>query len=465
MGSLRPWNLFGRTLYIASTEGGALNSNLAIQLSQARARQQAQEASRFSSPFARNLAYLLWPFSAAWALLWVARWRYRDADRLRELESKPGGAILLDLLAWRVTAHLGPYQVPNFSKAKMHEEPLKILQDPVLLDHERMRALSRLGQLSQRRMAALSFSPPGMQQGSPLAAIEPLLFEAFYEDSASATKTPGTSSDTHRAAAAKIILDVVAACPSQELPLLLCWCFGVEPCVCKQDRSVPAWVLSGLVKAQGIPWQVGPQGAELRATLLLQLLRTPSNAAAAGSLPEVRQYLGDAGIKRKEDTAWPLKAYLMSGETHDLLRKGARLVTKQCPGAVEPKTKRDRDTPTLQTKRDVRNFWTSILLTAGWASFQHWTAVFTAQAVLQLLAGIGSASAGAAVLEAIWTAEEHIIQTEWYWEGDYSTPASAAMTLVNCVALAWAARFACILPFAFSRLFKDDYMDAYRTFT
>ena len=53
-------------------------------------------------------------------------------------------------------------------------------------------------------MAALSFSPPGMQQGgrvgvstvsvtlgrafepaagSPLAAIEPLLFEAFYEDS------------------------------------------------------------------------------------------------------------------------------------------------------------------------------------------------------------------------------------------------------------------------------------------
>ena len=60
-----------------------------------------------------------------------------------------------------------------------------------------------------------------------------------------------------------------------------------------QDRAVPAWVLSGLVKAQGIPWQVGPQGAakrlsalgmhistisppvlkgeELRATLLLQL--------------------------------------------------------------------------------------------------------------------------------------------------------------------------------------------------
>ncbi|CAE7512511.1 unnamed protein product [Symbiodinium natans] len=407
--------------------------------------EKAQEASRFSSPFLRNFAYLLGPFSAVWTLLWAARWRYRDADRLRDLELKPGGAILLDLLAWRVTAHLGPYQVPNFAKAKMHEEPLKMLQDPVLLDYERMRALSRLGQLSQRRMAALSFSAPGTDQGSPLVAIEPLLFDAFYEDPASVTNTPGTSSDTHKAAAAKIILDVVSACPSQ-------------------DRSVPDWVLSGLVRARGIPWQVGPQGEELRATLLVQLLQTPRNAAAAGSLMEVRQYLGSSGIRRKEDTIWPLKAYLLSGETHDLLRKGARLVTKHCPGAVEPQNKRERDTPSLQMKRDLRNFWTSILLTAGWASFQHWTAVFTAQALLQLAAGVASASAGAAVLEILWSAQEQVIQTEWYWENAYSTPASAAMAFTNCVALAWASRFSCILPFVVSRLFKDDYLDAYRTF-
>lgn len=49
-------------------------------------------------------------------------------------------------------------------------------------------------------------------------------------------------------------------------------------------------------------------GEELRATVLLQLLRTPSNASAAGKLPEVCDYLARPGLKRKEDTVWPLKA-------------------------------------------------------------------------------------------------------------------------------------------------------------
>jgi len=202
--------------------------------------------------------------------------------------------MLLDLLAWRVTAHLGPYQVPNFTNAKMHEPPLEMLKESVLLDHERARALNRLGQLTQRRVAALSLAAIGEEssQGSALRAIETLLFEAFYEDDASAMKAPGTSTDSHRAAAAKIILDVVAACPPEE-------------------RTVPAWVLSGLVAAKGIPWEDGVQGAELRSTLLLQLLRTDSNALAAGRLPEVCKYLSQPGFKMKEDTVWPLKAYLL----------------------------------------------------------------------------------------------------------------------------------------------------------
>lgn len=45
-----------------------------------------------------------------WALLAIARWRYADTSRLKELEKRPGGAIVMDLLLWRLTAHLGPYQ-------------------------------------------------------------------------------------------------------------------------------------------------------------------------------------------------------------------------------------------------------------------------------------------------------------------------------------------------------------------
>ena len=55
-------------------------------------------------------------------------------------------------------------------------------------------------------------------------------------------------------------------------------------------------------------------GEELRATVLLQLLRTPSNALAAGQLPEVCDYLARPGLKRKEDTLWPLKALKSRGK-------------------------------------------------------------------------------------------------------------------------------------------------------
>ena len=96
------------------------------------------------------------------------RWRYRDADRLRDLELKPGGRDKLLLLSTSTIAceklcrrnTVGPScmeghrtlgslpgfrvcgasnaaqgfscQVPNFAKAKMHEEPLKMLQEIVV---------------------------------------------------------------------------------------------------------------------------------------------------------------------------------------------------------------------------------------------------------------------------------------------------------------------------------------------
>lgn len=40
------------------------------------------------------------------------RWWYSDAERLRALEQKPGGAIFLDFLARPLLAHFGPYQAP-----------------------------------------------------------------------------------------------------------------------------------------------------------------------------------------------------------------------------------------------------------------------------------------------------------------------------------------------------------------
>ena len=158
--------------------------------------------------------------------------------------------------------------------------------------------------------------PPGQPlTGSPLTAIEPLLFEAFYEDSfanavpraylacerfrvedsASATNTPGTSSDSHRAAAAKIILDVVSACPSQERSnheIHTKWTCGTL-CALSGPRSTSLgarWTGHSsrhalarwdtrpiLAVSPNFSANLAPEGEELRATLMLQLSGAEQN--------------------------------------------------------------------------------------------------------------------------------------------------------------------------------------------
>ena len=84
------------------------------------------------------------------------------------------------------------------------------------------------------------------------------------------------------------------------------------------------------------------------------------------------------------------------------------------------------------------------------------------QAMLQMASAVASALAGTGLLEALWRLEEQMIEAEWYWQDGLA--ASGLMVLANCCALAWAGRFSCIVPFLICRLFKDDYLDAHRSF-
>mmetsp|Transcript_40496 Transcript_40496/g.81659 ORF Transcript_40496/g.81659 Transcript_40496/m.81659 type:complete len:453 (-) Transcript_40496:102-1460(-) len=448
---LRPWNVFKKTLYISHAKGAAAAVPLTTKLSLARAKVQSEELGGQGASYGERLALLLPVSFGTWLLLLATWWRYGDAERLRALERRPGGAVLLDLLGWRAVAHLGPFQVPNFVRARLHEEPLRLLREPLLLDHERVRALSRLEQLTQRRHAVARLPPPaeassGVYCSNALQGIEPLLAEAFAAPLDAFGKATDGQSASQKAAVVRIILDVVAATAPEE-------------------RAVPAWVLSGLVSARGDPWDAGPQGEELRITLLCQLLRTPANCEAAASVPLVVSFLQQAGMKRKEDTVWPLKAYLLSGETPDLLRRGARLVARQCPGTLEVPARYKRDTPSLETKRDLRNAWTTVLITSGWAAFRAWRGVLDVPAVFAMARASACALAGMGVLEGLWRAEEHVIQSVQYYEDTrVMLPASAGMCLLRCAVWAWAFRYSTAVPFAFCRLVKDDFLDAYRSF-
>lgn len=296
--------------------------------------------------------------------------------------------------------------------------------------------------MSQRRHAVRLWLGQ-LGEAEPLLRLEPLLLEAF---GTSATTVSTNGPESLRATNVRILMDAIAALPPEE-------------------RVVPGWVLRGLIVSQGPPWSIGPQGEELRATILVQLLHCAANCVTLSGLPEARAYLEQPGFKLKEDTVFPLKAYLLSGETPDLLRKGARLVNRHCPAALNPSARRARDTPSLQVKRDVRNYWTTALLTTGWAMLRSWSFMLNMQAVLTIGTSVAGALAGIAVLETLWQVEEQVIESHWYFEEPAaSLSASAAMVALNCLGGAFSLRFYCGVPFAINRLMKDDFLDAHRRF-
>lgn len=443
--ALRPWNVFQKTLYSARADGGHLAVTARISLARAHLKERGQQTEEGAS-FLGIFSILLPSSIAVWVLLWAARQRYSDEERLKALEGRAGGSMLLDVLSSRFAAHLGPYQVPNFVNARLHEEPLRTLREPLLLDHERTRALSRLEQLSMRRVSAQAIAPPG-EDGSALQAIEPVFVDLLASAPQGSPDASLVAANSHQAAALRIVFDILCATPPEQ-------------------RTVESWVLSGLVMAQGPPWDAGPQSEETRVALLLLLLQSPENCKLAASLREVCTFVQQLGFKQKEDTLWPLKAYLLSGETPDLLRKCVRMINKHSPGAIEaPPPKARRDTPSLQLKHDLRNYWTTALLTGSWASFCAWRGTASVSALLALGQSVGGALGGIFVLESIWRMQEWLIQsTRYFEEPSVMYSGSAAMCLLNCVAWSWAFRAPVFLPFVICRVLKDDFMDAYRVF-
>jgi hypothetical protein len=353
--------------------------------------------------------------------------------------------MVLDVLSSRIAAHLGPYQVPNLVTARMHEEPIRTLAEPLLLDHERTRALARLEQLSMRTLAAQRMTPLGEEGGSSLRALEPLFLDFLAGAPLDVADRALSASASHNTTALRIFFDVVCATPPEE-------------------RTVDPQVLHGLVTARGQPWDSGPQAEEVRVALLLLLLQSPDNCRAAASLPELCAFVQQPGFKQKEDTFLPLKSYLLSGETPDLLRRCVRLINKHCPGTIEaPPPRARRDTPSLQLKHDMRNFWTTALLTGSWASFCAWRGVANASALLALAKSVAAALGGVFVVESLWRGEEWMIQSARYFEDPAVMFAgSAGMCLVNSVVWSWAFRSAVAVPFIVCRVIKDDLMDAYR---
>eukprot|EP00929_Paragymnodinium_shiwhaense_P101417 TRINITY_DN64515_c0_g1_i1.p1 TRINITY_DN64515_c0_g1~~TRINITY_DN64515_c0_g1_i1.p1 ORF type:complete len:501 (-),score=120.67 TRINITY_DN64515_c0_g1_i1:65-1519(-) len=482
MSRIRPWNIFKKTLYAGhGAEGGAGSGSLQLpaQISLARARLR-EDADAEVSSFTANLTWLLPPAAALWLLLCAARWHGSDAERLKALEKKGGGPILLDFLGCRLASHLGPYQLPNFVQARLYEEPLRRLREPLLLDHERSASLSRLEQMTQRRLAALQLTLPppeaaaaaaassgaaGADLHPAVAAIEPLLRTIF---AAPAKQDAGSSSSSQtgdQAAAAASAMEASMLGSSTHRTVETRIVFDVLGALAPEERVVPSWVLSGLVQSTQSPWSYGARGDEVRANMLVQLLASSENCKRAVQLPEVCEYLQRIGTKVQEETNWPLKSYLLSGETPDLLRRGALLVCRQCPNALAVQPRRPRDTPSLQVKHDLRNLWTTTLVTLGWAGLRAWRGQLDANSIIAMAKACGGALAGMGLLETVWRAEEAVIQSPWYFEsgGASMLGASAGMAALNCVVGAWAFRYATFIPFVACRV-KDEVTDAYRHF-
>jgi len=422
----------------------------ADKLSEARERLQVkaeQEEWNFKS---RSLVVL--PLStAAWLALFGTYYYYSDASRVKDLEGGPGGTLVIDALGWRSLAHFGPYQMPNLVQARLHEKPLELLREDELKDVRRAWAVNRLGMLTQRREPAKAVVE--MERDLSKLPLEALFRSVFDEpEEGWGGRTAGGDAlglaSGIQEDAAKSCLDIISALPPE-------------------DRAVPSWVLSGLVCSRARPWTDGPQGEEWRTSVLLQLLRTPSNCEKAAKLPEVMAFVQRPGMKMKADTIFPLRAYLMSGETPDLLRLCSRLIAKTVPEAFSdpPDKKAPRDTPSLQAKHDIRAAWTSMLLTVTYAALRSWPGAFDMPALTTVVVASGCALLAEGALEVLWLGQELMIESEWYYEErSKMLLASFIMSSVNAIAWAAAFQYYAMVPFFASRFVKDDFLDVYRSY-
>jgi hypothetical protein len=258
---------------------------------------------------------------------------------------------------------------------------------------------------------------------------------------------------SHFEANLRVAMDVVSATPAK-------------------DRQVPISTIEALITNNKESWEAETNEdtkrfREYRAVLLLKLLQNDENLKHAKNSGIINEFLTNelTHSQHKVFPTLPLMPLLYQFKTEklgfeyvDIVRKLLNMVN------IETDNTNMRKSLKLEHKIDFVNFEKLVYLTICYASLR--VVPMISEYSFKVLSKGGSVVArsvtGAALLEAWYRGEEHLIQSAPWYDSTSIVP-SACMGVSNIVFGAFVLRFFpfCGLPWLMMRI-RDSFADSYR---
>ena len=352
---------------------------------------------------------------------------------------------------WRLLAHLGPYHVPRVVENGEWRHSLATLRQAEtleLIESEISQLLTNIEVVTQRRVAVRRIvKSDGFQIFLPvltnLAAPPP-----------AKTVRKGQS---HFEANLRVAMDVVSATPAK-------------------DRRVPIHVIEAILTNNKDCWESElnedvRRFREYRALLLLKLLQNEENLAEARESEVVKSFVASEA-EHAGHVAYPtlplmpllyqFKTDHLGFEFVDISRRLHTLLGLEMMGDEKNVTRRSLK---LEHKLDFVNFEKLVYLTICYSSLRVVPMIseYSLAVIARAASVIARGVAGAAILETVFRAEEHVIQSAPWYESGCGIASSACIAAVNVGVGAAVLRFMpfCGLPWILMRI-RDSFTDCFR---
>jgi hypothetical protein len=354
---------------------------------------------------------------------------------------------------WRVLAHAGPYQVPDLVRAKIWKSSLELLDQAELMgltESEISQCLTDIEVVTQRRFAVKRIvDENGFKIFSPV-------LKYLSSPPPTGCKEKGQSMFEGNI---RVAMDVVTATPADQ-------------------RAVPVEVIEDLVRNNKTQWESTANEEtmrfrEYRMLLLLKLLQNPDNAKNACESKIVRDFIESEkpNSGHVKFSCLPLMPLLYQFKTTKLGYEFSDIIERiETILGTSPPSPAPRESLSLPSKVDFANFEKLVYLTLCYSSLR--VIPLITEYSLPVLSGAGRVMAksvlGAALLETVYRAVEHVIQSRPYYEsadqggaGKFISSGTLVGAQAICVAVILKRFPYCFAPFALMKL-RDSFVDSFR---
>jgi hypothetical protein len=348
---------------------------------------------------------------------------------------------------WRFLAHLGPYQIPSLMKSGIWKRALDELSeanDPHSLTESKIsQLLTDIEVITQRRQAVREI-------------VQEYGFEIFLPVFKNLS-SQHISGQSHFESNLRVVMDILSATRAS-------------------DRQVPISVIEELVTMNNHCWDSKSNEEimrfpEYRALILLKLVQNESNANGAKQSGIIQEFVDQEMNKSYHEkfSTLPLIPFLYQFKTEKLGYEYADILWRinKCIGraAEEVGPSGRRISLKLEHKLDFQNLEKMIYLAICYSSLRYIPLIseYSFPVLKHAVMGMMKSVVGAIILDIMYRAQEHVIQSKPYFDIEHPLIGGSGMVCVNALVGGLVLRY---LPFSFAPFFlmkvRDSFTDSFR---